>query len=434
LTAAEGSALAAATGAPDHRRVSATAEDRAMVAIARIAGSGRATVLMAFALMVNLVPMATFAAVLPEIARAWHLSASAAGWIGGVYFAGYAAAVPVLASLTDHIDGRRVFAASSLLGAAASFAFAGCAEGLWTALVLRFLSGVALAGVHMPGLKLLAERTSGRGRARGSAVYASSYALGAAGSFFVAGAVDAAFGWRATFTISGIAPLSALAAIALLPPAVETPPAAPFVFDLRPLLRNRALMAYVLAFAGNIWEVSAVRAWFVAYLTWILHLPHHDLALPDPAVISGLASLTGFPASLLVAELALRWGPRAIIATCLASIAVLLGLAASAGGPTLVILPLLVLAQVASMADASALAAGAVAAADPARRGAALALYAFTGYMAAFVGPVAVGFALDAFGGAGNPPGWRAAFVTMALGSTAAAIAMRAARGARSWN
>src|SRR5579875_3180643 len=397
------------------------------------ARAGRATALMVFALTVNLVPLASFAAVLPEIARAWHLSASAAGWIGGVYFAGYAAAVPVLASLTDHIDGRRVFAASSL-GAAASFAFAGCAEGLWTALVLRFLSGVALAGVHMPALKLLAERTSGRGRARGSAVYASSYALGAAGSFFVAGAVDAAFGWRATCTISGIAPLSALAAIALLPPAVETPPAAPFVFDLRPLLRNRALMAYVLAFAGNIWEVSAVRAWFVAYLTWILHLPHHDLALPDPAVISGLASLTGFPASLLVAELALRWGPRAIIATCLASIAVLLGLAASAGGPTLVILPLLVLAQVASMADASALAAGGVAAARPAPRGAGRAPPAVPGPMAAFLGPVAGGFALDAGGGAGNPPGWRAAFVTMALGSTAAAIAMRAARGARSWN
>src|SRR5579883_2380528 len=308
------------------------------------ARAGRATALMVFALTVNLVPMASFAAVLPEIARAWHLSASAAGWIGGVYFAGYAAAVPVLASLTDHIDGRRVFAASSLLGAAASFAFAGCAEGLWTALGLRFLSGVALAAV---------------------------------------------LGWRATFAIGGVAPLSALAAVALLPPAVEAVPAAGFAFDFRPLLRNRALMAYVLAFAGNLWEVSAVWAWFVAYLAWTLGLPHHRLQIPAPAVISGLAALAGFPASLLVAELALRWGPRAIVATCLASIAVLLGLAASAGGPALVILPLLVLAQIAAPADASALAAGAVAAADPARRGAALALYAFTGYMAAFVGPVA---------------------------------------------
>ncbi|HJU20132.1 MAG TPA: MFS transporter, partial [Stellaceae bacterium] len=316
--------------------------------------ASRPTFLMAFGLMVNLAPLATFAAVLPEITRAWGLSASEAGWIGGVYFGGYAAAVPILASLTDRIDGRRVFIGSSLLGAVASLAFAFYAHGFWQAFLLRFLNGVALAGVHMPGLKLLAERTSGRARARSTAIYASSYALGAAGSFLIAGAADAAYGWRATFMISGIAPLLAVAAVALLPAASETAPAVPVAFDFRPVLRNRALIAYVLAFAGNIWEVSAVRAWFVAYLTWTLNLPHHFLALPGPAVISGLASLAGFPVSIAVAELALHWGPRAIIATCVVSVAILLALAATAGGPTLLVLPLLVLAQIASMADASA--------------------------------------------------------------------------------
>lgn len=91
-------------------------------------------------------------------------------------------------------------------------------------------------------------------------------------------------------------------------------------------------------------------------------------------------------------------------------------------------LPLLVMVQITSIADAGALSSGAVAAADPARRGAALSSYAFTGYTAAFVGPVAVGIALDRFGGAGTPIGWTAAFVTVALGSTAAAWAMRGAR------
>jgi MFS family permease len=387
-----------------------------------------ATALLSLGLMANLAPMATFAAVLPQVTAAWGLDASQAGWIGGIYFAGYAAAVPILASLTDRIDGRWVFVSSSLLGVGASVAFAGCADDFWTALVLRFAGGIALGGVHMPGLKLLAERTAGRRRARGSAIYASSYALGAAGSFFIAGAVDAAFGWRATFTISGIVPLMAVGATALLPAASERAPAAAVTFDLRPLLRNRALIAYVLAFAGNIWEVSAVRAWFVAYLAWSLSLPHNQLHLPSPAVISGLASLAGFPASIAVAECALRWGPRAVMLTCTASVSILLGLAATAGGPSVVILPLLVLAQIASMADASALASGAVAAADPARRGAALALYAFTGYTAAFVGPVAVGVALDAFGGAATPTGWAAGFVIMALGSTAAMSAMRGAR------
>src|SRR6185437_1052236 len=168
----------------------------------------------------------------------------------------------------------------------------------------------------MPGLKLLAERTQGRTRARGSAAYTASYTLGAAVSFFIAGAADAAFGWRGAFAISGIAPIFAIWAVALLPAASGAAPTVAFSFDLRPLLRNRALMAYVLAFAGNIWEVSAVRACFVAYLAWTLGQPHNQLHLPDPAVISGFASLLGFPVAILVAEFALRWGVRAIVMTC----------------------------------------------------------------------------------------------------------------------
>jgi hypothetical protein len=39
------------------------------------------------------------------------------------------------------------------------------------------------------------------------------------------------------------------------------------------LLQNRSLIAYVAAFAGNTWEVFAVRVWFVAYLAWVLSLP-----------------------------------------------------------------------------------------------------------------------------------------------------------------
>jgi MFS family permease len=401
-----------------------------MAVIAHGVRSGRATALLALGLMANCATIATFAAVLPEIRAAWGLSASEAGWIGGIYFGGYAAAVPILASLTDRIDGRWVFAASSLLGTAASLSFAAVADGFWAALVLRLLCGVALAGVHMPGLKLLAERTHGRSRARGSAVYSASYTLGAAASFFLAGAVDAVDGWRAAFAASGLVPLIAIAVLALLPSPSEPAASTAFTLDLRPLLRNRALLAYVLAFAGNIWEVSAVRAWFVAYLSWNLGLPHHRLDVPSPAVVSGLASLAGFPASIAIAEWALRCGPRAVVATCAGSVLVLLVLAGTAGGPSIVILPLLILAQVTSLADASALAAGAVTVADPARRGAALALFAFVGYTAAFIGPVAVGFALDMFGG-GHANGWSAAFVTMALGSTGAGLAMQMVRRGR---
>src|ERR1700740_3343939 len=110
-------------------------------------GSARATILLSFGLVANLAALMTFAATLNEIATDWRLNASQSGWIGGIYFAGYALAVPFLAGASDRMDARWFYIGSALLGAAASFSFALFADGFVVALVLRFLGGIGLAGV-----------------------------------------------------------------------------------------------------------------------------------------------------------------------------------------------------------------------------------------------------------------------------------------------
>ena len=148
--------------------------------------------------------------------------------------------------------------------------------------------------------------------------------------------------------------------IPLLPPVLADSHAAAPRLDFRPIFCNRPLMAYVVALAGNTREVFVVRVWFVAYLTWILGLPGNRVALPGPAVISGLASLVGFPVNTAVAKLALRYGRLAVIATCVLSVLVCVALAVTAGGPVRIVLPLLVLVQVTSIGDVGALTSGAV--------------------------------------------------------------------------
>jgi MFS family permease len=185
-------------------------------------------------------------------------------------------------------------------------------------------------------------------------------------------------------------------------------------------------MAYVAGYAGNTWEVFSVRVWFVACLAWTVSLPGNALTLPPLAVVSGIAAMAGVPVSILVSELALQMGrERVVTATCCVSVAVCLALAATAGGSSVVVLALLVLLQVTSCADGGALAAGAVAASEPERRGASLALYAFAGSMTGFIGPVVVGTALEHFGGLATTEGWTAAFLVMALGSAVAGVAVR---------
>lgn len=389
------------------------------------------TAALSFCLVANLVALMTFPSVLPEVSREWQLSASEAGWIGGIYFAGYAAAVPLLASATDRFDGRWIVAGSSLLGAGASFAFAVLADGLVGALIIRFLGGVALAGIHMPGLVLLTERVDERAQGRSVSIYTSSYAVGSAGSFLVSGLVDAWLGWRAVFFAGGIGPLLAIAAIACLAPARPRRLLDGQTLEFGGVLRNRPFMAYVLGFAGNTWEVFAIRVWFVACLSWTLRIPGNELGLPNLAVISGLASLAGVPASIVVAELTVRWNRASVIAaTCAISVAVCFALAATAGGAVAVVLTLLILLQITSFADVGALGAGAVALSHPRRRGAALAVYAFAGFTTGFLGPAAVGICLEWFGGADSSDGWAAAFLTMAIGSTVAGFSVWMVRGA----
>lgn len=112
----------------------------------------------------------------------------------------------------------------------------------------------------------------------------------------------------------------------------------------------------------------------------------------------------------------------------------MLGLGRNGGGPIAIVLPLLILLQITSFADVGALAGGAVAAADPAQRGAALALYALAGFVTGFAGPVAVGISVDQFGGPAASTGWAAGFILMVLGSVAAAAAVASAPGGRVQN
>jgi MFS family permease len=391
--------------------------------------SSKSTTLLSLGLLVSLAPVMTFAVALQQVAADEGLSTSEAGWIGGIYYAGYAVAVPFLAPAVDRIDGRWVYIASSLLAAAASFAFAMWTPSFSSALVLRFLGGAGLAGAHMPGLTILMTRVDQSAQRRSAAIYTSTYAAGSASSFLFAGFIDATLGWHASFIAASIGPLLAIGLLGLIPGAVECRKTSSAKFLLRHLLHNHNLMAFVVAFAGNTWEVFSVRVWFVSYLAWTMNLPNNSLSLPPLGVVSGIAALAGVPASIAVAEVAARFGQRlVIITTCLASVLVCLSLALTTGGKTAVVLPLLVLVQITSFADVGALSSGAVAAADPARRGAALAIYALTGNVSGFLATAIVGTAIEWFGGAQSATGWSAAFVTVALGSALAAYAVHRVR------
>jgi MFS family permease len=362
-----------------------------------------------------------------DLAALWQLDGSRIGWLGGIYFIGYAVALPFLTGAANRMDGRIVYGVAAVISAVASFSMAQFADGFWWALALRFIAGFGFAGIHIIGMKLLADRLSGPSQARGSAFYTGAFAIGSGCSFLVAGILSTALGWEAAFVGAGIGSLLSLPTLLLIGPAVagnEIRSGRLFP-DYRPALRDAEVIRYIAAYAGNLWEVFAIRVWFVPFLAFNAGWQQDAVPNWDPATIAGLSVLIAVPINLAIAELAQRWGRRAVIFwVSLASVIVCLLLGWQASSPYLFVLAALLVHGVTSYGDVGAISAGFIGASTPQTRAAALALFGLIGFTAGFLGPLAVGLAIDGGGGRGEPVAWFWAFAVMALGSVVSGAAM----------
>ena len=135
------------------------------------------------------------------------------------------------------------------------------------------------------------------------------------------------------------------------------------------------------------------------------------------------------PTSVVLAELAARFGRvRVVTAAAVATTALALLLAALNTGPFLVVVILVGLYLMAGFGDTATLASGLVEAAEGPYRGAALAVYALVGFVAGMIGPVVFGVVLDFAGGRANPSAWSWAFVSLIFAALLSAGALRCRR------
>lgn len=377
--------------------------------------------------MAGQVALMAVPAVIVDLARVWSLDAAQIGWLGGIYFAGYAAGLPFLAGVAGRMDGRIVYVASAAIAAAGSFGFATLAQGFWSGFVLRFIGGIGFAGIHIVGMKLMADRLTGTAQARAGALYSAAYAVGSGGSFLIAGPVASSLGWPAAFVTAGLGSLVAVPLVfaigAPLPGhEVRSPRWLP---DFRGVFATPETVRYIIAYAGNTWEVFAMRVWFVPFLAFNAGL--HTTAAHgwNFAVLAGISAIVSVPVSIVVAELGLRFGrERVVRAVSLASVAVAVALGAFASSGFMVVLALLMLHGASSYGDAGAINGGLIVSSRPETRSAALALFGLLGFTSGFLGPLSVGFTLQMAGGTSSPAGWLAAFLVMGLGSVVSAGAM----------
>ena len=371
-------------------------------------------------------------ALLPGLSAHWGLTNSEAGWITAIFYAAYMLSVPVLVTLTDRIDTKLVYLAGVALTVAGHVLFGLFADGFWSALACRALAGIGWAGTYMTGLKLLADEVDAKLMSRATAGHAASIGVSGALSFGCASLIADVAGWRAAFVAAGAsAALAWLLVVLAVPRPAPRPRASKSdhaLFDFRPVLRNRSAMAYAVVYGIHTLEMNALRGWGVAFLGFVAARTDASIDWLSPTAILTALGLLGTAASLLGNEAAIRLGRRRLICIALvASIACagMLGFIGSASYLFAVVL-LLVYGPVVWL-DSSSLTAGTAGTAEPARRGATLAVHSMLGYAGGFIGPLAIGWTLDLAGGM-SPAAWAVAFSMIAALSLIALIAFWAIR------
>ncbi len=386
-------------------------------------------VTLCIAQVLAMTSFANFAALLPDFMVLWDLSNTEAGWIGGIYYAGYVVAVPLLVGMTDSVDAKRIYLFSIGVGVIASLGYAVLAEGFWSAMVFRFLSGIALAGTYMPGLQILNDRLSVDDRQRSLPWYLSAFSLGTAASFYLTGWLAARYEWPLVFLLAAVAQLACLLLI-----LTSVSPRKPNVLkssdrhplDFRPVFTNRVAVAYIWGYTGHSYELFAYRAWIVAFLVFAAAVSGTAIGSEAIAGYAAVFSLVGMPASVLGAHLALRHDRRQTVSVVM-GVSVITGcsLGFLGAAPFMVVVLIAGLYSGFIMGDSAALTGGTVAAARAGERGATLAMHSVWGFSGGFLGPLVVGVVLDLAGGRQSIQGWGLAFIAMAGGSALALVGLR---------
>jgi MFS family permease len=286
-------------------------------------------------------------AAIPSLRREWGLGDGQSAWLTVAVQLGFISGtfLYALLNVADIFNPRRVFAASAVLGAVFNGAFAALAGGLPAATVLRFLTGLTLAGVYPVGMKIVATWFESRLGFR-LGVMVGALTLGTASPFLIQG-LGVGLGWR---PLAGFASLLALLGAGLILFGVDDGPyrAARARFDARMLFRvfsHPPFRHTAFGYFGHMWELYAFWSLAVFYLEvrfraadvaarrllpllsfaivaagalgcvaggWLSRrLGERDVALVSLAVSGSMCALSGFafslPAPLLVTFL-LVWG------------------------------------------------------------------------------------------------------------------------------
>ncbi|HEX3150167.1 MAG TPA: MFS transporter [Gemmataceae bacterium] len=196
-----------------------------------------------------------------ELADLWQLSGSEKAWLLMAVQLGFIVGTLGLAAtgLADAFRAHHVFAIASIIGAAANAGFLLLSDGLVGALIFRFATGLALAGIYPLGMKLVVSWAPDRaGMALGWLVGALTAGTALP---FLARAVGGDAYWREAVLASSVLALVGAGLVVSVGEGPAVRSRAGFAWGkVWAVFRVPAFRASALGYFGHMWELYAFWA------------------------------------------------------------------------------------------------------------------------------------------------------------------------------
>jgi len=364
-------------------------------------------------------------AVAPELRDVWRLSDAGAAWLTMSVQLGFVtgALLSAVLTLADVWDPRRLIAVSALVAAAATAGIAAFSEGLASAVPLRFLTGMALAGVYPPGMKIIAGWFR-RGRGMAIGVLIGALTLGTASPHLLR-PLGGLGEWRVVlYAAAALATLGAIVASTSLRSGPFQSPAAPFDPSvIRRIAGDRASMLANGGYFGHMWELYGVWTWIPAFLAASFAADTNPVTSPQLASYLSFATIAAGAAGASIAGvLADRLGRTVVTSASMitsAACCILVGFLFGGAAPALVILCLVW--GFAVVADSAQFSACVSELTEPEYVGTALTLQTAIGFLLTIVTIRLLPVWASAWG-------WRWAFAPLAIGPLLGTWSMLALR------
>jgi sugar phosphate permease len=247
----------------------------------------------------------TASAVSPQLREVWGLSVGQAGWLTTAVQLGFVAgtAAAALLNLADVLPSKTYVAWSATLAALANAALL-AVDGYLPALALRFLTGLFLAGVYPPAMKMIATWfRRGRGLAIGTIVGALT--VGKAIPYLV-GAIATADYRFVVVTASAGALIATMLVLLFYREGPEPFERRPFSWGLvGTVVRHRETRLAVGGYLGHMWELYA--GWTAFSLFFFDFFIGKGIGQTDALVLAGVCAFGGIAMGGLGSVLAGAW-------------------------------------------------------------------------------------------------------------------------------